>query len=134
MSTPYSGFGFDMGHLVANADMDSKQWYFVTTGSVAGEFKVGTGASGPVPLGVLQNDPRQGEPGVIRVLGTSKITASDAIGYGDFVICGSHGKAIVQASASAGAQGIALQALASGGGVIEILLLPNALTSADNTP
>ena len=134
MSTPYSGFGFDMGHLLANADMANHQWKFVTTGSVAGEFKVGTGGSNPVPLGVLQNDPRQGEPGAIRVIGTTKVSASNAIGYGDFVTCGSHGLAIVQASASATAAGIALQALSSGAGTIEILLVPVATTGADNTP
>lgn len=128
----YSGWGFDIGHLIANADMDTHQWKFVTTGSVAGEFKVATGGSGPVPLGVLQNDPRVGEPGVIRVLGTTRVTASNAVTYGDFIESGSHAKAIVTASLYA--MGIALSALASGSGYIEVLLMPGAYAHTDNTP
>ena len=135
MTTAYSGQGIDLGHLVANADMDSHQWKFVTTGSVAGEFKVGTGASGPAPLGVLQNDPRQCEPGIIRVAGTAKTAASGAIGYGDFVLCASNGFAMAIATASAATQGIALGALTSGSGYLEILLIgQTAVTAADNAP
>lgn len=133
MST-YSGQGINLGHLVADVDMNSHQFKFVTTASTAGSFKLATGGSGPTPLGVLQDDPRAGEPGNIRIFGTSKVSASGTIGYGDFVTCGSHGLAIVQAAASAAVQGIALSALASGGGIIELMLLPLGVSGADNTP
>ena len=133
MTTPYSGFGFDYGALVANADMNDKVGKFVTTGSVAGEFKLATGASAPMPLGVLFNDPRQGEPGVIRILGTARVSASNAIGYGDYVTANASGNAIV-VTASGKAAGVALTALSSGAGYIEVLLIPAGFAGADNTP
>ena len=131
--TNQSGFGFDYGQLVANADMNSHQYKFVTTGSVAGEFKLANGASGPMPLGVLLDDPQQGMPGNIRILGTAKVSASGTIGFGDAVVSGSHGLAIVKTACGV-ANGIALSALASGGGMIEVLLLPAGLMMIDNTP
>ena len=133
MTTPYSGFGFDYGRLVANADMDGKVGKFVTTGSVAGEFKLATGASNPMPLGVLMSDPRQGEPGAIRILGTARVSASNAIGYGDYVGVNASGNAIV-VTASGKAAGLALTALSSGAGYIEVLLFPAGFAGADNTP
>lgn len=133
MTTPYSGFGFDYGPLVANDDMNSAQFKFVTTGSVAGEFKVATGGSNPMPLGVLMTDPRQGEPGTIRILGTARVAASNAIGYGDYVTANASGNAIA-VTASGKAAGVAMTALSSGFGYIEVLLIPAAFASADNTP
>ena len=134
MSTSYSGQGINLGNLIADVDMNSHQFKFVTTASTAGSFKLATGGSGPAPLGVLQDDPRAGEPGNIRVFGTSKVSASGAIGFGDFVVAGSHGLAVVQTAASAAVQGVALTALASGGGYVEVLLTPLAVFSTDNTP
>lgn len=131
MTTPQSGWGFSIGHLLADVDMNSHQWKFVTTASIAGKFKLGTGASNPVPLGVLQDDPRSGEPGQIRILGTAKVAASGAITYGAHVLCASNGFAMAAGAASAATQGIALGALASGSGYIEILLLPNGLTNSN---
>ena len=133
MTTPYSGWGFDVGHLSADVDMDDHQWKFMTTASTAEYFKVGTGASGPVALGVLQDDPRVGEPGSIRVLGETKVAASGAIGYADLITCGSNGFAIVTTTACTNAAGIALSAITSGSGYITALLVPCQVL-ADNTP
>lgn len=131
----YSGQAIEIGHLLADADMNDNQWKFVACGSAAGYFEVGTGGSGPAPIGVLQNDPRVGEPGTIRVLGTSKVGASNAIAYGDYVYCGSAGWAeLVTTTGSVAMNGIALEALASGFGYIEVLLLPVTSALADNTP
>jgi len=134
MSTPQSGWGFSLGHLLADVDMNTHQWKFVTAASSAGKFKVGTGGSLPTPFGVLQDDVRAGEPGQIRVLGTAKVAASGAVTYGDYVTCGSNGFAILQTSVSNPAQGIALSALASGSGYIEVLLVPNGYAFGDNQP
>lgn len=135
MSTTYSGQAIELGHLVADVDMNSHQYKFVTTASTAGSFKLGTGGSNPTPLGVLQNDPRSGEPGEIRILGSTKVAASGAIGFGDFVVCGSNAFAIAQSgTGSAPAMGIALTAITSGSGYIECLLTPGAQSLADNTP
>lgn len=136
MTTAYSGQGISIGHLLAEVDMNSHQWKFVTTASGTGgvgKFKLSIGGSLPVPLGVLQDDVRAGEPGQIKVLGTTKVAASGAIGYGDYVVCGSNGFAWLTTSVSNPAQGIALTALASGSGYIEVLLIPNGYAFGDNT-
>ena len=133
MST-YSGQAIELGHLVADVDMATHQWKFVTNASSAGNFKPATGGCNPQPFGVLQDNPRAGHPGTIRVYGSTKVGASGAIGYGDFVTSGSHWFAIAVSSASSIAAGIALGAITSGFGYIEVLLMPVSNTGADNTP
>lgn len=134
----YSHGVWEIGFLKANADMSSNQYKFVTTGSVAGEFKLANGASGPVPLGVLQDDPKQGEAGNIRVAGTTKIYAEGDtdIGYGDWVIATSVGGVKVNVTASTMGMGIALEAATAAGSanIIQILLTPWAHVMIDNTP
>lgn len=129
----YSGWGFDY-QLKADADMDSNQWKFVGLSTSAGYFTIATGGSGPMPIGVLQDDPRSGQPGAVRVLGTTKVAASGAVGVRDFLTCASNAFAVAQASASAAVVGLALTSLSSGSGYIEALLLPAGISSADNTP
>lgn len=130
----YSGQGINIGHLVADVDMATHQWKFVTTASSAGKFKRATGGCNPMPIGVLQDNPQAGLPGDIRVYGSTKVSASGTIGFGDFVGSGSHGLATLVNTASATAAGIALSAITSGSGYIEVLLMPITNTGADNTP
>ena len=121
--------------FTANADLDAYQYHAVTMGSVAREVKVGTGGSGPVPLGVLQNDPNVGEAAAVRIMGRTKCWASvgTAITYGDFLYCGSIGHLEVAAGSVASA--FALEALASGSAIIEVLWFGNyQAIVADNTP
>jgi hypothetical protein len=123
--------------LTANADLDDQQFYFVTASGTAPGVNVSTGASGPAPTGVLQNDPRSGEAATVRILGTTKVIAEadTAIGYGDYLTSGSSGMAVNNSNGSSVA-GIALEALASGSGVlIEMMLLPyGSGNKLDNTP
>ena len=134
----YSCPVFDLGGLVANADMNSNQYKFMRCGSTAGEFKLGNGACNPVPLGVLQDDPRQGDAGAIRIYGTTKlyVDGDTDIAFADFIIAGSVGQGKVNASASSIHNAIALEAAtaAGSGNLIEVLLTPWACTAADNTP
>jgi len=83
----YSGFGFDYT-FTADVDLSSNQWFLVTTASTAGNVKVATGGSGPIAIGVLQDDPTAGEAAAVRVLGTTKVWGQR--GYGDLVwrLCG----------------------------------------------
>lgn len=134
----YSGFSFDYP-FQANADLNSSQFYFVTASGTGGRAKgvnISTGASSPAPTGVLQNDPRSGEEATVRILGTTQVygDASTAIAYGDYITSGSDGQAVVSTGSSVA--GIAMEALASGTGVlIEVMLLPyTSGNKADNTP
>lgn len=90
-----------------------------------------TAASNPYAIGVAQANPNaSGLEVPVRLHGTTQVYANaDAspIGIGSFVVSGSDGQAETQGSVSgsAVAQGVALQSLSSGCGVlIEILLLP----------
>jgi len=133
----YSGFGFDYPSFSADADLSSNQWFLVTTASTAGNVKLATGGSNPVALGVLQDDPKAGEACVVRLAGTTKVFANGgtAIAYGDYLVSNASGHAISVTSASSVAAGIAMEALSSGCGYIEMLLLaPGAATHADNVP
>ncbi len=116
--------------FVANADLSAKQYYCVLTGSVAGECKIGSVASGSI-LGILQNDPTQGEAAVVRVFGFSKVLGNGnacPITYGGTIRATSAGmveNALGGMVASAYNIGIALQALASGSAVeIEAFITP----------
>ncbi|PJB51059.1 MAG: hypothetical protein CO103_00730 [Chloroflexi bacterium CG_4_9_14_3_um_filter_45_9] len=122
----------DLSGLKANADLNSYQYYFVKAGSVTGEVAVNATAAGSV-LGVLQNDPRQGEEAQVRVLGTTKLRiTSEASGspvtFGGFIKSSSTGMgcgSINFAASAFNAVAISLGALASGSGTyIEALLMP----------
>lgn len=119
-------FGIDYPFRAA-VDLSNHQFRFVSAGSIAGEVvAAGLGAS---TLGVLQNDPVAGEEATVRWFGSTKVMANagSAIVNGGLVKSGSDGMAWGYASptASVYASGVAMEALASGSGVIiEILLLP----------
>lgn len=129
----YSGFGFDLP-MSASGDLSAKQYYFMAPASTAKRVLTATGASGPAPIGVLQNDPTSGEEATVRILGSTKVQAdaATAIGYGDFITSGSDGRAVVTTGSAF--HGMALEALASGSAIIEVLLLPHGAYLADNTP
>lgn len=122
----------------ASGDSDTWQYHWVKPAGTAKRFDLATGGSGPAALGVLQNDPRSGEEATVRVFGTTFIFAdatSTAIGYADWLSCGSDGQAIIAAGSVV--QGIALQALASGASVkIEAYIFPPSFQNVleDNTP
>ena len=121
----------------ASEDMDSYTYHAVKTGSVAEEVTLSAAEKGPVPIGVLQNNPRQGAEATVRVKGRTQVWASvgTAITVGDFLSCGSIGH--LEIAAGSVAQAIALEALASGSAVIEVLWFgpQHALgQTIDNTP
>ena len=59
--------------FIADADMTTKQYKFVTVASAVGYVKMSTGASNPAPLGILQNSPSQNQEARVRVFGFSKL-------------------------------------------------------------
>ena len=129
----------------ANADLNSYQYFCVSCGSVTGEVKLATGASGPGIIGVLQDDPAAEQSGLVCFFGVTKAMAygaindgtATAIAYGEMLIAGSDGRFHAQATASSICNAIALEALGSAAiSVIKVLLLPGigVHTAANNTP
>lgn len=135
MTTYNSGAGVEIT-LTASGEQNTTQYKFVQMAGTANQFLIATGASGPAPIGVLQNGPQTGAAGRIRVSGVTRIwaDAATAIGVGDFVTCGSDGAAVVAATAGSNAYyGIALEAVSSGCELISILLQTGQV-AADQTP
>ena len=131
----YNAAVFDMP-MTACGDLNSSQYCFVKCASTAGRVMLANGASGPQPLGILQNDPKSLEEATVRIYGTSKVysTGSNAWGYGDFLMSGSVGQAELAITGSA-VGGVAMDDVAAGASVYsEILLLPFLSAFADNTP
>lgn len=125
----YSGQGIDIP-VTASGDLNSVQFRFVTKGGADKNVIQATGASNPYPIGVLQNDPRDGETANVRIWGTSKVyvdAAASQLVYGGLVTCGSTGLAVPEGATSGSAPivGMMLTSISSGSGVLgEILLLP----------
>lgn len=130
MST-YSGDGINLT-LSASGDLNAKQYYFV---ALTSDRKVlgANGASNPSPIGVLQNDPRDGEAANVRVGGTSLlwIDPTTAVNVGTPLVSGSTGMGRPGNSASA-ISAVALEAVAAGATPVlkEVLVLPFSHTSA----
>jgi hypothetical protein len=130
-----SGQGIDIT-LTASGNMDSNQYKFVKLATTAGRFDVSTGASGPAPIGVLQDDPRTLDAGKIRVHGITQlwIDGATAVAYADFITSGSDGRGVVAETAGSNPYyGVALKAVASGSSLIPVLLMTGQ-AAADNTP
>ena len=121
--------------MTACGDLNSYQYFFVRCASTNGRIQVANGASGPMPLGVLQNDPRDLEEATVRVWGTSKVKfcTENAVGYGDWVVSGSAGTA-EEHSGSIAATGIAMEDVVAGASTYaEVLLFPVSTNVTDNT-
>lgn len=134
--TAYHDVGFDVS-FEAKADLNDYQYHFVqsegpASGS-AGVVNVGTGGSNTGPAGVLQDDPRAGGAGKIRMMGVTKLrvnAAGSTIVFGRLLTCGSdgHGEPFDYASALAGsplaAHAIALSYTTADDVVIQALINP----------
>jgi uncharacterized protein DUF2190 len=83
-----------------------------------------TSATAPV-VGILRNKPKANAAALVRMTGTSKVTAGGTITAGDRVTPTTGSKVITTTSSGNTVVGIALQAAVSGD-VFEILLTPGA--------
>jgi len=134
--TTFSNESLGLSGTTACGDGDTHQFHFVEAAGTAKRVSIATGASGPAPIGVMQNDPRSGEAANVIYVGGTQVYAdgSTAIVYGDFITSGSDGQA-VKASGST-VHGQALEALASGASVLIEAVLFGVGQSAiiENTP
>ena len=69
-----AGAGIDET-FIADANLSTCQYRFVTVASTAGYVTGANGASNPTPIGVLQNAPALGEIARVRVFGTTCVVA-----------------------------------------------------------
>lgn len=133
--TTYNPMGIAPLPFSASGDLSSDQYKFVMPGTVAKRVLLANGASGPVPFGVLQNDPVSGEAAQVAMYGTTQVWFSGSVDvtYGDFLIAGSAGGAELAALSAINA--VALEGITAGSGYIEVFLIPiNTNVWADQTP
>lgn len=80
-------------------------------------------------IGVAQETVAAGETVPVRMIGTSKVTASDAISKGARLTATTGGKAVTTVTNLKTIIGIALEDAAADGDIIEVLLTPMAMIS-----
>ena len=109
--------------FIAGEDLDDEQYYAVYL-SADQTVKLCTTAHLDM-IGWLQNKPLSGEAAVVRMIGTTKAVASEVIAVGKRVLVGTDGKLDEEntaAQAEVRLGGIALEAAAADGDIIEIFI------------
>lgn len=83
---------WEVGNLVAAADLTTKQYQFVKI-TAAKTVNIAT-TKGEGVLGILQNKPNTGEAAEVMIIGRSKCKAGAAVTAGSKVITDANGKGI----------------------------------------
>lgn len=128
MPSVYGDYGTLPG-LLAGADLSSSQYYAVKLASTAGEVVVAT-ATTDTQIGLIQNDPADGEAAEVAAWGVAIGKAGGSITAAQFVNALSTGTLQGTAGGASGTErvvGIALEA-ASSGDEFPVLVLPQKLT------
>lgn len=116
--------------FTADVDLTTAQYKFVTPASLVDRVKLGTGASNPGPLGVLQNSPSAGEGAKVMVDGFTKLKGRAAtcnLVYGRPFVCASDGFAEAPATTNGSpVKGIWMgDTISSGSGIGQAFLFPS---------
>jgi hypothetical protein len=109
----------------ANSDLSAKQFFCVKI-TAADTVDLTSGATDRV-IGILQDKPKSGHAGGVRILGMSKAVSDGSgtsIAAGDYVGTDGNGRVIKKATADYSVCGIALDASSALGTVIRVLLIP----------
>lgn len=113
--------------FVADQDLRTKQYFFVKLQSTGTPYGVVlASAITDNIIGVLQNEPNVGEPAVVRVAGTTKVSAGTPVGLvvGDEVTTDANGQACKASTTPYASIGLMLESTATTavGDVVEILI------------
>jgi len=113
---------------VASADLSAKQYFAVKLHTVEGQIALGAAVTDEV-YGILQDKPKSGEAGRVRVHGISKgVSKGDgtAIAIGDHLNTDANGKLVKAHTADRPNCAIALEASTTDGKIISVLLTPGS--------
>jgi hypothetical protein len=110
---------FDVS-LEAGEDLSNAQFLAVALDS---NGKVVKAKSDTLPIGILQDKPKEGQAANVRMLGISKVVAGGAIEIGDVLTADDDGR-LIAASTGYYPIGIALEAAAQAGQVVTAFILP----------
>ena len=117
----YQDYGTIPG-VVATGDLGSYQYYVVKFGSTAGTIKVADTAASDTLIGVLQNDPADGEPAEVAAWGVCKALSAASVTAGAKLTCNSTGYVAATTTDKDEIIGIALAASSAAGDLIPVLL------------
>jgi hypothetical protein len=112
--------GFTIPGLTAAGTLATAQYKFVKTASTANQVIVGTSATSKV-LGVLQNDPADGEEASVQFAGVARVLSEASVTYGSFVTCSTTGRAKSTTTVDNLVLGKALEA-GNAGDIIKVLI------------
>ena len=108
--------------LLAGESLAAKQYYVVKAASTAGEVVSGdTAATDPI-LGIVQNDPADGEPADVAFLGICKAAAETGVTYGSSLTISATSRVTKTTTDGDRIVGIALEASSTAGDIIRVLL------------
>lgn len=118
---------YSLPGMVAGADLTAKQYHAVRFNTTERQIIAITDANAQQPIGVLQNDPDNGQSADVAYFGVIKGELGATVSYGDTLAVNNDGEFIQDAEVSGGGTdlhhlGYALEAGADGE-IIDILLL-----------
>jgi len=122
MASAHGGKYFDIPGFVATGDLSSNQYYVVKHASTAGACKLATTAATDTVLGILMNDPTDGQPAEIAHVGVCMAAAEASVAVGNPLTCSSTGRVKATTTDKDEIVGLALKASASAGDLIPIAL------------
>lgn len=112
----------------AGADLSAKQYYIVKLDTVQNQVVLAAAATDKL-LGVLLNAPVANQEARVHMnTGTVKVVAGAAITLGAYVTSDGSGKAVATTTDKDKTIGIALQAAAADGDIIEVAMLPGMMS------
>jgi len=117
----YGGRYIDVPGLVATGALGNYQYYIVRHGSTAGTVKVCASSTGTM-IGILQNDPGDGEPALVACGGVCRALAEASVTAGSALTCSSTGRVKTTTTDMDRIIGQAVQASSSAGDLITVQL------------
>jgi len=121
-------FGPAVG-LVATGDLRTKQYYVVKYGSTAGTVKVATAVTDGL-VGILQNEPNDGEAAQVAGLGYCKALGEASVSAGSYLTVSSTGRVKATTTDLDYTIGQAVEATAAAGDVIQICAVPGQMSDS----
>jgi hypothetical protein len=107
----------------AGADLSAKQYYCVKMASTAQEVVLNILAT-TRGVGILQNDPADGEEALVAVVGVVKAASEASVTVNDYVAASTTGRVKTTTTDTNELVGIALESNSAAGDIITVLLTP----------
>lgn len=113
--------GLTLPGMIATGDLSGSQYKIVKLGTTANTVKVGSAGTDAI-VGVLGNDPTDGQEALVQFTGVAKVLAEASVTKGSLVSCSATGRAKTTTTANHQVLGRALEASAAAGDLIRVQL------------